>query len=103
MQSLQHRTSARSIDELVSNVGRAFDEYPHERLNHTFVTLQSCLIETLKLFGDNAYKAPHLSKEKLDRKGTLPLNVTCPREVVDAASASLGALDCDELDRVFAQ
>ncbi|KAF0703907.1 hypothetical protein AaE_015204 [Aphanomyces astaci] len=64
VQSLQHRTSARSIDELVSNVVCAFDE----RLNHTFMTLQSCLVETLKLFGGNAYKIPHLSKEKLDRR-----------------------------------
>ncbi|KAF0684294.1 hypothetical protein As57867_023647, partial [Aphanomyces stellatus] len=42
IQSLQHRSSARTIDELVSNVHRSFDEYPMESLDMTFMSLQAC-------------------------------------------------------------
>ncbi|KAF0774918.1 hypothetical protein AaE_001382 [Aphanomyces astaci] len=50
MQYLQHRTSSRTIDELVGYVTSSFDEYPHERLNHTFMSLLACLIETMIRF-----------------------------------------------------
>ncbi|KAH9143602.1 hypothetical protein AeRB84_012395 [Aphanomyces euteiches] len=60
LQSLQHRKRAHSIQGLIDNVLCAYDKYPYERLNHTFITLQSCLLEMLKCFGDNTYKIPHL-------------------------------------------
>ncbi|KAF0685537.1 hypothetical protein As57867_022523, partial [Aphanomyces stellatus] len=74
IQSLQHRKSAHTIDELVSNVARAFDEYPLERLDRTFLTLHACLIEVMRDSGDNTFKIPHQSKDKLARKGRLPLS-----------------------------
>ncbi|KAF0716072.1 Aste57867_3043 [Aphanomyces stellatus] len=46
-----------------------------------------------KVYGDNSYKVPHLSKEKLMRKGLLPVNVVCPEDVYGAAKASLDAID----------
>ncbi|ETV70494.1 hypothetical protein H257_14149 [Aphanomyces astaci] len=97
IQSLQHRKSARTIDELVGHVESAFVEYPLARLNHT-LTLQSCLVETLKLFGDNAYKVPHMSKEKEERKGMLPQNVSCPRDVFEAAKVRLDGVSYAKLD-----
>ncbi|KAF0705717.1 hypothetical protein AaE_014395 [Aphanomyces astaci] len=102
IQSLQHRKSARTIDELVGHVESAFVEYPLARLNHTFMTLQSCLVETLKLFGDNAYKVPHMSKEKEERKGMLPQNVSCPRDVFEAAKVRLDGVAYAKLDCVLA-
>ncbi|ETV82533.1 hypothetical protein H257_05136 [Aphanomyces astaci] len=43
-QSLQHHRSAHKVDEfqLVANVHAAFDTYPFERLDRTFITLQAC-------------------------------------------------------------
>ncbi|KAF0694848.1 Aste57867_14312 [Aphanomyces stellatus] len=102
IQSLQYRKFARSIDELIDNVAAAFHEYPSERLNHTFITLQSCMLETIKLFGDNTYKIPHLSKMKLARDGQLPWSLLCPRESFDNAMNLLSSMDCAELDRTFA-
>ncbi|KAF0685054.1 hypothetical protein As57867_003497, partial [Aphanomyces stellatus] len=102
IQSLQHRSSAHTIDELVVNVHRAFDTYPAERLAFTFLSLQACLIETLRVFGDNFYAVPHHSKQKLARKGLLPENMVCPRDVFDAAKCKLEATDSAEMERVFA-
>ncbi|KAF0685458.1 Aste57867_22672 [Aphanomyces stellatus] len=99
IQSLQHRSSARTIDELVSNVHRSFDEYPMESLDMTFMSLQACLTETLRHFGDNSYKIPHMSKSKLARKGLLPRNCHCPPDVYAAARARLGAVSCFESEQ----
>ncbi|ETV89926.1 hypothetical protein H310_15232, partial [Aphanomyces invadans] len=85
IQPLQHRKSARTIDQLVGHVECAFEEYPLVRLNQTFLTLQSCLVEILKLFGGNGYKVPHMSKHKEERNGMLPENALCPSVVFDAA------------------
>ncbi|KAF0684009.1 Aste57867_23991 [Aphanomyces stellatus] len=86
------------------NIGTcAFETYPFERLNHTFLTLQSSLVEILKLFGDNTYKIPHLAKEKQARLGRLPGNLECPHDVFAAAVDKLERLDGANLDRVFAE
>ncbi|RHY86783.1 hypothetical protein DYB35_012424 [Aphanomyces astaci] len=84
-QSLQHHRSVHKVDEfeLVANVHAAFDTYPFERLDRTFITLQACLVEKMKCFGDNAYKVPHLSKVKQARLGLLPENAACPVDAYD--------------------
>ncbi|ETV96545.1 hypothetical protein H310_10256 [Aphanomyces invadans] len=102
IQSLQHRKSARTIDQLVSNVVRAFDEYPLEGLERTFLTLQACLIEVLRDGGDNTFKIPHQSKDKLARKGRLPLNATCPMDVYETAKLKLRSSDAAAMERKMA-
>ncbi|RHY41501.1 hypothetical protein DYB38_013685 [Aphanomyces astaci] len=101
IQSLQHRTSARTVDDLITNVHAAFDTYPFERLDRTFMTLQACLVETMKCFGDNAYKVPHLSKEKQARLGLLPENVRCPADTYDSVKRSLDSVDCTVMENKF--
>ncbi|KAF0684492.1 Aste57867_23532 [Aphanomyces stellatus] len=101
IQALQHKSSARSIDELVANVARAFDEYPYERLGHTFLSLLACMVETLIRFGDNTYKVPHHSKVKNERVGNLRQNARCPRDVFLAAKAYLNATDAAAMERDF--
>ncbi|KAF0705601.1 hypothetical protein AaE_014447 [Aphanomyces astaci] len=65
------------------------------------MTLQACLVETIRLMGDNTYKVPHMSKEKKERKGLVPKNVMCPRDVYAAAKNQLLAVDGAELDRAL--
>ncbi|RHZ07823.1 hypothetical protein DYB26_012031 [Aphanomyces astaci] len=101
IQSLQHRTSARTIDDLITNVHAAFDTYPVERLDRTFMTLQACLVETMKCFGENAYKVPHLSKEKQARQELLPENVRCPADTYDSVQRSLDSVDCTVMEKKF--
>ncbi|ETW07480.1 hypothetical protein H310_01989 [Aphanomyces invadans] len=62
LQSLQYQKSARLIDELVLHVHEAFNVYPYDSLDRTFLTLQCCFVEILKTGGDNTYKLPHMSR-----------------------------------------
>ncbi|KAH9110592.1 hypothetical protein LEN26_013702 [Aphanomyces euteiches] len=101
IQSLQHRQSAKSIDELVVNVINAFETYPFEKLNNAFITLQCCMIEAIKCNGDNTYKIPHMSKEKLSRLGMLPEKVPCDEELFRVALTCLDAHDQEEMTKIL--
>ena len=58
--------------QLLESVQNAFDSYPRDRLNHTWLTLQSCFNEIIKAGGGNDYKIPHMNKQGLERRGELP-------------------------------
>ena len=77
IQSLQYQKCAKSIDELIANVEEAFREMPYKKLNYNFLSLQQCMIETMKVMGCNRYKLPHMGKERLERAGTLPVTLEC--------------------------
>ena len=88
-------------EELIKSVEKAYGEYPYRKLNHVWLTLQSCLNIIIENDGGNDYKIPHMGKESLDRRGLL-------RPVLDvtpAATAWLNptmdddsTLDADDLD-----
>ena len=61
----------------------AYTNYLRERLNWTWLTLQSVFNQIILCNRDNNYNIEHLSKGKLDRTGQLP-NVL---DVVDEASS----------------
>ena len=65
-------------EELIKLVEKAYGEYPMGRLNHVWLTLQSCLNMIIKNDGGNDYKIPHMGKESMERRGLLPtvLDVT---------------------------
>ncbi|RQM29510.1 hypothetical protein B5M09_013078 [Aphanomyces astaci] len=65
------------------------------------MTFQACLVETMKCFGDNAFKVPHLSKEKQARLGLLPENVRCPADTYDSVKRSLDSVDCTVMEKKF--
>ncbi|XP_050920259.1 uncharacterized protein LOC127137895 [Lathyrus oleraceus] len=77
IQSLQHKESPKTIDELVRAVVKSFENFSSVKSNHIFVTLQLCMIEVMKANGSNKYKIPHLNKERLEREGQLPVQMKC--------------------------
>ena len=79
---LQSRCLIVGTDEktLLDAVKKAFDEYPKEMINRTWLTLQSCLNCIIEQNGDNTYKIPHMNKEQLEKRGELPTVL----EVTDA-------------------
>ena len=77
IQSLQHKESPKTIDELVCAVVKSFENFSSVKSNHIFVTLQLCMIEIMKANGSNKYKIPHLNKERLEREGQLPVQMKC--------------------------
>ena len=56
-------------EELIQAVSVAYDSYPQERLNHTWLT---CFNWIILNYGDNDYNIEHILKEKLDQMGQLP-------------------------------
>jgi hypothetical protein len=66
----------------VSKVQQAFEEYPPERSNKIFLTLQACMCEVLKQLGGNRYKVPHMRKAVLERLGILPVALECAASIV---------------------
>ena len=59
-------------EEFIKLVEKAYGEYPLHKLNHVWLTLQSCLNMIIENDGGNDYKIPHMGKESLERRGFLP-------------------------------
>ncbi|GAA0148874.1 hypothetical protein LIER_36814 [Lithospermum erythrorhizon] len=53
IQSLQRKACARTFEQLVLAVQKAFEDYPPKKVNHVFVTLQLCIQEIMKFNGSN--------------------------------------------------
>ena len=53
-------------EELIHVVCAVCDNYPQDKLNHTWLTLQSVFNQIILNHGDNDYNIEHLSKEKLE-------------------------------------
>ena len=87
-------------EELIKSVEKAYGEYPMHKLNHVWLTLQSCLNMIIENDGGNDYKIPHMGKERLERRGLLPTVL----DITPAADAWLNptmddnsTLDADDL------
>ena len=65
-------------EELMKSIEKAYGEYPLRKLNHVWLTLQSCLNMIIENDGGNDYKIPQMGKESMERRGLLPrvLDVT---------------------------
>lgn len=79
IQSLQFQSACKSLDELVAVVIEAFYTLSAHTLNKVFLTLQTCLIEIMKVKGQNCYKTPHMGKDALMRSDELPINLEVPK------------------------
>ncbi|XP_058726901.1 uncharacterized protein LOC131598302 [Vicia villosa] len=82
IQSLQYKESLNSIDELVKVVEKSFETFSTVKSNHIFLTLQSCMIEIMKIRGSQKYKIPHFKKEMLEHQGQLPKQLKCDPTLV---------------------
>ena len=71
--SLYKKAAPRTEFELIDAVKEAHHEYPPNKINRMFVTMQTVFNETLLDDGGNDYKIPHMNKEKLEREGRLPV------------------------------
>ena len=88
-------------EELIKSVEKAYGEYPYRKLNHVWLTLQSCLNMIIENDGGNDYKIPHMGIESMERRGLLPPVL----DITPAAAAWLNptmdddsTLDADDLD-----
>jgi hypothetical protein len=56
-----------------------------------FPTLQTVLMEAMKVKGCNKFKIPHMKKETLERQDLLPSCISCDPSLPDEAEATLAA------------
>ena len=63
--------SPKNEEELIQLVKEAYKNYLQHKLNHTWLTLQSCFNPTILHHGDNDYSIEHISKAKLEWQGQL--------------------------------
>jgi len=75
LQTMAWKKTADDIPNLIQNVMTAHLECPTNRINRVWLTLMSCLNETIKHGGDNDYKIPHMNKDRLERNGQLPVTL----------------------------
>ena len=48
-----------------------------------FLTLQLCMREIMTVEGSNKYKIAHINKQRLEREGRLPVQITCDYDLVE--------------------
>ena len=58
-------------EELIQLVTKVYDNYPQQKLNRTWHTLQSCFNQIILHHGDNDYSIEHILKAKLEWAGQL--------------------------------
>ncbi|XP_050875169.1 uncharacterized protein LOC127078783 [Lathyrus oleraceus] len=83
IQSLQQKEVSKSVDELIEVVQNSYDNFSSKQSDKIFLTLQSCMIEIMKIKGSNNYRIPHMKKEVLLNRGILPTQLKCDRELVE--------------------
>ena len=93
MQSFNN-AAPRNEEELIEAVSEAYDKYPREKINRTWLTLQCCFNQIITHHGDNDYHIDHIAKEKLEQNGNLPDVM----DVVDNAEHLLDPNNTDEDD-----
>ena len=88
-------------EELIKSVEKAYGEYPLHKLNHVWLTLQSCFNMIIENDGGNDYIILHMGKESMERRGLLPQVL----DVTPTANAWLNPMmdndsdqDSDDLD-----
>ena len=82
-------------EELIKSVEKAYGEYSLRKLNHVWLTLQSCFNMIIENNGGNDYKIPHMGKESLERRGLLPKVL----DVTPTANAWLNPMMDDDSDQ----
>ncbi|KAJ1257371.1 hypothetical protein BS78_K075900 [Paspalum vaginatum] len=82
LQSVYQKTSPKGVADIVQKVEEAYNNYSPNISNRIFLTHQSCMREIMRLNGSQHYPIPHLKKAALERKGILPISLTCDAEIV---------------------
>lgn len=83
----RQEVESNNLAELIENVKKAYADFPPEDLNKIWLSYQQCMLESMKAGGTNAYKLPHMGKNKLLRQGNLPTSLNIPLEIVQSTLA----------------
>ena len=82
-------------EELIKSVEKAYGEYPMRKLNHVWLTLQSCFNMIIENDGGTDYKILYMGKKYLEWRGLLPRVL----DVTPTANAWLNPMMEDDSDQ----
>jgi hypothetical protein len=77
LQSFTDQLNPTTLDELISGVVDEFNKYAVDKINRIFLTLQSCMLQVMRIRGGNWYKIPHMNKGGLMLQNALPDRLFC--------------------------
>jgi hypothetical protein len=83
MQAAYWNHSPKNSIDIIKMVEKTYKDYPTNKINRVFVTLQTIFDTIIKEQGDNQFKIPHLGKDKLEKEGRLPLVVKLSQAALD--------------------
>jgi hypothetical protein len=82
VQASYYNTCPKNAMEIIEMVQKTWLEYPHQKINRLFVTLQSVYNSIIEEFGGNDYKLTHMNKDRLEREGNLPRELSLTEEAI---------------------
>ncbi|KAK4279813.1 hypothetical protein QN277_011529 [Acacia crassicarpa] len=83
IQSLQYKEVPKTTDDLIAAVVKSFESFSSVKSNKIFLTLQCCMVEILKKKGSNKYDLPHIRKEVMEKRDSLPNQIKCDPNLVE--------------------
>lgn len=87
--SLQYKTAPRTVDELVNEVLKAYQDYEPRSIDDNFLNLQKVMESSMHVYGGNTYKMPHMKKSHHRNIGKPIKNVVCDPETYNLALNTL--------------
>ena len=79
-------------EQLIESVIMSYEQYPWDKINRTWLTLQCCFNQIITHHGNNNYHIDHIAKEKLEQNENLPDVI----DVVEDADHLLNVNDTDD-------
>jgi hypothetical protein len=84
VQSAYYMTCPRNSMEIIECAMRTWDEYPWQKIERIWVTLQQSVYNMIiEHYGCNQFKLPHLNKYRMEREGTLPRELPLSEEAIN--------------------
>jgi hypothetical protein len=87
LQSMTDNSAPTSIKDLIENVEHEYHNYEVGKLARSFITLQSCMRETMKEGGGIGYHIKHMHTERRQVEGRLPIALGIPVELLASTKA----------------
>ena len=87
LQSLTDTRAPTNIKELIEGVEEEYHNYDVDKLAKSFLTLQYCMAEVMKVGGGNRYDSPHNKKERQQEEVMLPSAISITAELLAQTKA----------------
>ena len=75
----------RKIDDIITATKQAYDETERDTIDNVFLSLQSVMLEVMRVNRANSNKLPHLAKAANRRRNDLVVALSVSSELIERA------------------